>query len=38
MCVVYVRSGVVISPDDVTKRQNWLKMHGCVVSVQATPR
>ena len=38
MCAVYVASGVVVAPDDVTKRQNWLKMHGRAVSVQVTPR
>ena len=38
MCAVYVGSGVVVAPDDVTKCQNWLKMRGGVVSVQAIPR
>ena len=29
---------VIITPDDVTKCQNWLKMRGGVVSGCATPR
>ena len=32
-----VGSRIMITPDDVTKCQNWLKMRGRVVSVRAMP-